>query len=174
MKADHPNVQLVLDTFNMLAVEYADPYNPNGHGRIFDTEKESMAVLRESLHSLASTVDGRRICMVQVADAEKVDSRVFRPPTDPSIPPLLPWSRNHRLYPSEQAIGGYLPVAECLAAIVACGYTGPLTVEVFNTSLASPDKASPSRHARRAIDGLKSVWKDVQGMLVDPNQFEYF
>lgn len=117
--ANDPNVGVVFDTFNLLAVEYAAPYNPKGHGRIYDTEEESLAVIRESLKELAATVDPSKILVVQVADAERIDPGIFKLPEDPTIPPILPWSRGHRLFPCEPERGGYLPVGEALAAILA-------------------------------------------------------
>lgn len=35
--ANRHNVGLILDSFNLLAVEFADPYNPEGHGMIYPT-----------------------------------------------------------------------------------------------------------------------------------------
>ena len=67
---------------------------------------------------------GDQIYLFQIADAELVDPKTFAQ-APPGIPRLLPWSRSHRLYPME----GYLPVVDCVAAVLATGYRGPLSLE---------------------------------------------
>lgn len=124
--ADRPNLGFVFDTYNFLAVEFANPYNPAGHGRQHDTLEESMAVVRARLAKLAKLIPGDKIYVVQVADAQLVDPKSLPVPTPASEPwtpqhepPYRKWSSSHRLFPNEQALGGYLPVADCLAAILA-------------------------------------------------------
>ncbi|KAH7113004.1 xylose isomerase-like protein [Dactylonectria estremocensis] len=68
--ANRHNVGLIVDSFNLLAVEFADPYNPEGHGRIYSTLRESLDVLRMSLASLVATVPGERIFLVQLCPLE--------------------------------------------------------------------------------------------------------
>ncbi|KAH6950353.1 xylose isomerase-like protein [Ilyonectria destructans] len=155
--ANRHNVGLIVDSFNLLAVEFADPYNPEGHGRIYSTLRESLDVLRMSLASLVATVPGERIFLVQLGDAERMSPATFHPPTDPNIPGLLPWSRNHRLCPLETERGGYMPVDLVVATILATGYQGPLSVEVFASSLHSADPQVPEQHAERAIKSLKKL-----------------
>lgn len=155
--ANRPNVGLIVDAFNVLAVEFADPYNPAGHGRIYPTLDESLDVLAGSLASLARTVPGDRIFFFQCGDAELVSPAAFHPPADPSTPALLPWSRNHRLYPLEQSLGGYMPVELVAAAVLATGYKGPMSLEVFNTSLNQPVKDVPRVHASRGILSLQRL-----------------
>ncbi|PLN85980.1 sugar phosphate isomerase [Aspergillus taichungensis] len=155
--ANRPNVGLVLDTFNMLAVEFADPYNPAGHGRVYATLGESIDVLCASLAALVATVPGDRIFFFQVADAKRMDPATFRRPTDANVPALMPWSRAHRLYPFEESRGGYLPVQLVVAAVIATGYQGPVSLEVFNSSLNQPESDVPAGHARRGIEGLRKL-----------------
>ncbi|EEU38499.1 uncharacterized protein NECHADRAFT_98157 [Fusarium vanettenii 77-13-4] len=127
--ANRHNVGLIIDSFNLLAVEFADPYNPEGHSRIYSTPRESLDVLRMSLASLVATVPGERIFL----------------------------SRNHRLYPLETERGGYMPVDLVVAAILATGYQGPLSIEVFASSLHSMDPQVPGQHAERGIKSLKRL-----------------
>ncbi|KAL3478892.1 xylose isomerase-like protein [Aspergillus californicus] len=154
--ANRPNVGLVVDAFNILAVEFADPHNPAGHGRLFPTLEESIQVLTASLASLAATVPGDRIFFFQCGDAELVDPSTIRP-TAPDTPALLPWSRGHRLFPLEQSRGGYMPVELVAAAVLATGYRGPISLEVFNTSLNQPGEAIPDAHAERGMAGLQKL-----------------
>lgn len=158
------NVGLIVDSFNLLAVEFADPYNPAGHGRIYPSLDESLDVIRLSLATLVATVPGDKIYLYQVADAERIDPKVYSPPTDPNIPRILPWSRGHRLYPLETDRGAYMPVDLVTAAILATGYKGPLSIEVFNDSLHEPDATVPEKHAKRGIAGLKKLVRKTEGV----------
>ncbi|KAJ5825171.1 hypothetical protein N7474_002309 [Penicillium riverlandense] len=155
--ANRPNVGLIIDAFNILAVEFADPFNHAGHGRIYSTLNESISILAGSLASLATTVPGDRIFFFQCGDAELMNPTTFHPPTDPETPLLLPWSRGHRLYPLEQAYGGYMPVELVAAAVLATGYKGPISLEVFNKSLDQPGDYVPADHAARGIDGIQKL-----------------
>ncbi|KAJ5110256.1 hypothetical protein N7532_002901 [Penicillium argentinense] len=155
--ANRPNVGLILDAFNILAVEFADPYNPSGHGRIYPTLRESLEILTNSLAALAATVPGDQIFFFQCGDAELVNPSTFVPPSDPSIPALLPWSRNHRLYPLEQSRGGYMPVELVAAAVLGTGYQGPVSLEVFNASLNKPGDNIPPDHAVRGVTAMQSL-----------------
>ena len=155
--ANRPNVGLILDAFNILAVEFADPFNPDGHGRIYPTLDESMQVLTTSMASLAATVPGHKIFFYQCADAELMNPAKFLPPTDPDTPSLLPWSRGHRLYPFEKSRGSYMPVEVATAAVIATGYKGPISLEVFNNSLSEPGDDIPTSHAKRGMTGLQKL-----------------
>ncbi|KAL3445829.1 xylose isomerase-like protein [Aspergillus insuetus] len=154
--ANRRNVGLVVDAFNVLAVEFADPHNPAGHGRFFATLEESIDVLRGSLAALVATVPGDRIFFFQCGDAELVDPKAIRP-AQPDTPTLLPWSRGHRLFPLEQARGAYMPVEMVAAAVLATGYQGPISLEVFNHSLNQPGEHVPEEHAARGIAGLRKL-----------------
>ncbi|KAL4779271.1 xylose isomerase-like protein, partial [Aspergillus varians] len=154
--ANRPNVGLIVDAFNVLAVEFADPHHPDGHGRFFPTLEESIDVLTASLASLVASVPGDRIFFFQCGDAELVDPAVIRP-TELDTPALLPWSRGHRLFPLEQSRGGYLPVELVTAAVLATGYRGPISLEVFNHSLNQPGEHVPELHAMRGMASLEKL-----------------
>lgn len=155
--ANRPNVGLIVDAFNLLAVEWSNPYNPAGHGRIYSTIQESIELLCISLASLLHSVPGDKIFFFQVGDAELMDPKTFSPPTDADTPVLLPWSRGHRLYPFEASKGGYMPVELVTAAVLATGYKGPLSLEVFNNSLNASGSNVPTDHARRGITSLRTL-----------------
>jgi 4-hydroxyphenylpyruvate dioxygenase len=158
--ANRHNVSLIIDSFNLLAVEFADPYNPEGHGRIYSTLDESLDVLRMSLASLVASIPGDRIFFVQLGDAELINPLSL--PFQPDEIPLLPWSRGHRLFPMEASRGGYMPVEMAAAAVVATGYEGPLSLEVFNNSLNQSDPSVPSTHAQRGYTGLERLVEAVK------------
>jgi sugar phosphate isomerase/epimerase len=162
--ANRANVGLIIDAFNVLAVEFADPYNPEGHGRIYSTLEESIQILTDSMASLATTVPGDRIFFFQCGDAELVNPATFLPPSDPNTPALLPWSRSHRLYPLEQSHGAYMPVELVGAAVMATGYQGPVSLEVFNASLNKPGDDVPTVHSARGMKGLQKLTETAQGL----------
>lgn len=141
-----PNLGLCLDSFNTLAREYADPYVASGKRVNADENVE------QSCRELAS-ISSSRIFFLQVADGRYM-CPPMTPPTDPSVPPLRPWSRSSRLYPCEQARGGYLPVNRFVDAVMQTGYAGPWSLEVFNDSLSARDASVPQAHAKRGYEGL--------------------
>ncbi|KAL3460068.1 xylose isomerase-like protein [Aspergillus heterothallicus] len=154
--ANRRNVGLIVDAFNVLAVEFADPHNPAGHGRLFPSLRESVEVLTASLANLVATVPGDRIFFFQCGDAELVDPKLIKP-IEPNTPALLPWSRGHRLFPLEQDRGAYMPVELVAAAVLATGYKGPISLEVFNRSLNRPGDNVPEEHAARGVDSLQKL-----------------
>lgn len=162
--ANRPNVGLIVDAFNVLAVEFANPYNPAGHGRIYSTFEDSIGILTDSLASLVASVPGDRIFFFQCGDAELMNPATFLAPSDPETPALLPWSRSHRLYPLEQSRGGYMPVELVAAAVLATGYQGPISLEVFNASLNVPGDDVPPMHAVRGTEGLRKLVEAAMAM----------
>ncbi|MBC9176199.1 bifunctional sugar phosphate isomerase/epimerase/4-hydroxyphenylpyruvate dioxygenase family protein [Pseudoroseomonas ludipueritiae] len=95
--------------------------------------------LGDTLEGLAGEVPGDRISFVQLADAPRLSMDV------------LSWSRHFRNFPGQ----GELPVAEFTREVLAAGYTGPLSLEVFNDEF----RAAPAR--RIAQDGHRSlIWLD--------------
>ncbi|GAA5957287.1 hypothetical protein JCM8115_006943 [Rhodotorula mucilaginosa] len=146
--ANRPNLGLCLDSFNALARDWADPYSPSGR-RSDDVD----AQLERSMNELVQRVPGEKIFLYQVADAAFM-SPPMTPPTDPSVPRLRPWSRSHRLFPLERSLGAYLPVDRFSDAVIATGYSGPWSLEVFNWSLNNEGKLVPQQHAERGMKGL--------------------
>lgn len=151
--ANRPNLGICLDSFNTLAREWADPYAANG--RLSSNGGLDVdAALEANMKELVSSVPGDKIYLVQVADAEFMNG-TLQPPTDPSVPRLLPWSRGHRLFPLEDSRGAYLPVLKFCDAVVRTGYSGPWSLEVFNKSLSSERPETPIEHAGRGYTGLR-------------------
>jgi len=160
--ANRPNVGVVVDAFNVLAVEWADPYHPGGHGRIYSTVEESIEMLCLSMASMVVSLPAEKIFMFQVGDAECVDPRSFHPPTDPEIPPLLPWSRAHRLFPFETGKGAYMPVELVAAAVLATGYQGPMSLEIFSGAFDVPGDHVPVESAKRGMVALTKLVEAIK------------
>lgn len=97
--------------------------------------------LGDDVSALAGTVPPEKVFFLQLADAPRLSMDV------------LSWSRHHRLFPGQ----GELPVAQFLRDLLAIGWAGTLSLEVFNDEFRS----APSR--RIARDGLRSlVWLEEQ------------
>ncbi len=108
-----------------------------------EADHPALGLILDSFHTLAlrddpagiSEVPGERIFFVQLADAPLRDMDV------------LSWSRHYRNFPGQ----GELPVEGFLREVLASGYRGPLSLEVFNDHF----RAAPSRTIAR--DGLRSL-----------------
>ncbi|HTZ81155.1 MAG TPA: bifunctional sugar phosphate isomerase/epimerase/4-hydroxyphenylpyruvate dioxygenase family protein [Stellaceae bacterium] len=103
----------------------------------------SLGLIVDSFHSLAidddlaelGRIPSERIFFVQIADAPRLQMD------------LLSWSRHFRCFPGQ----GQLDVPGFLAPIVANGYGGPLSLEIFNDDFRSASTR------RTAIDGMRSL-----------------
>lgn len=103
----------------------------------------ALGLIVDSFHTLSlgddpsglATLPGDRIFLVQLADAPCLSMDV------------LSWSRHFRTFPGQ----GELDVTAFVRAVLASGYTGPLSLEVFNDDF----RAGPARMTAR--DGLRSL-----------------
>jgi 4-hydroxyphenylpyruvate dioxygenase len=103
----------------------------------------ALGLIVDSFHTLSlgddpsgiAGVPGEKLFFVQMADAPLLSMDV------------LSWSRHFRNFPGQ----GDLDVTGFMRAVLASGYTGPLSLEVFNDDF----RAAPSRLVAR--DGLRSL-----------------
>jgi 4-hydroxyphenylpyruvate dioxygenase len=103
----------------------------------------ALGLIVDSFHTLSldddfsgiASVPADRLFFVQLADAPRLAMDV------------LSWSRHFRNFPGQ----GQLPVVEFLRAVLASGYAGPLSLEIFNDEF----RAAPARLTAR--DGLRSL-----------------
>jgi 4-hydroxyphenylpyruvate dioxygenase len=103
----------------------------------------ALGVILDSFHTLSlkgdpaaiAEIPGDKIFFVQMADAPILAMDV------------LEWSRHFRCFPGQ----GEFDLAGFLAPIIRTGYTGPLSLEVFNDGF----RAAPPR--ANAADGLRSL-----------------
>ncbi|MDR0209589.1 MAG: bifunctional sugar phosphate isomerase/epimerase/4-hydroxyphenylpyruvate dioxygenase family protein [Pseudomonas putida] len=103
----------------------------------------ALGVILDSFHTLSlkgdpsaiQDIPGEKIFFVQMADAPILAMDV------------LEWSRHFRCFPGQ----GEMDLAGFLAPILATGYRGPLSLEVFNDGF----RAAPTR--QNAADGLRSL-----------------
>jgi 4-hydroxyphenylpyruvate dioxygenase len=106
-------------------------------------DHKSIGIILDSFHTLAPSlpisaigaIPGDRIFLVQLADAPQLDLDV------------LSWSRHFRCMPGQ----GNLNINDFMQSVVATGYSGPLSLEIFNDQFRS-------RSAKEvAVDGMRSL-----------------
>ncbi|HTW68491.1 MAG TPA: TIM barrel protein [Acetobacteraceae bacterium] len=103
----------------------------------------ALGLIVDSFHTLAlhddpsgiAALPPDKLFFVQLADAPDLSMDV------------LSWSRHFRNFPGQ----GELPVAGFVRAVIAAGYRGPLSLEIFNDEF----RAAPARLIAR--DGLRSL-----------------
>lgn len=84
-------------------------------------------------------IPGDRIFFLQLADAPALAMDV------------LSWSRHHRLFPGE----GSFDLAGFVGHVLRAGYTGPLSLEVFNDTFRQTDVLRTAQQARRSLTWLE-------------------
>ncbi|MDQ4119341.1 MAG: sugar phosphate isomerase/epimerase and 4-hydroxyphenylpyruvate domain-containing protein, partial [Actinomycetota bacterium] len=113
----------------------------------------ALGLCLDSFHVLArgsdpapiARVPGDKIFFLQLADAGELSMDV------------LSWSRHHRLFPGQ---GGF-ELPGFLAPVLDAGYTGPLSLEVFNDVFRQAD---PDRTAVDAMRSLLALEEQVAGL----------
>ena len=138
-------------------------------GRHFDDHRDAWEVVRradhdsvgliiDSFHTLGRGIDpdslraipGDKIFFVQLADAPRIDMD------------LLYWSRHFRNMPGE----GDLDVTRFMQAVMATGYKGPISLEVFNDLFRGGNTKSLARDAYRSLVNLMDQVKRTEPELV--------
>jgi 4-hydroxyphenylpyruvate dioxygenase len=103
----------------------------------------SIGIILDSFHTLAPSfpidpiraISADRIFLVQLADAPQLELDV------------LSWSRHFRCFPGQ----GNLALQDFMQSIEATGYSGPLSLEIFNDQF----RAQSAKEV--AIDGMRSL-----------------
>jgi len=109
-------------------------------------DRPNLGTCLDSFHILArghdpaeiENIDGEKIFFLQLADAPQLDMDI------------LSWSRHHRLFPGE----GSFDLSTFLTHVLNAGYTGPLSLEVFNDTFRQTDVTGTAAHARRSLTWL--------------------
>ncbi len=114
-------------------------------------DHDSVGLILDSFHTLARRIDpetirripGDKIFFVQLADAPAIDMD------------LLYWSRHFRNMPGE----GDLDVTGFMKAVMATGYTGPISLEIFNDQFRG---GHPKTIAKDGYRSLVALMDDVR------------
>ncbi|AIG77172.1 Hypothetical protein AJAP_21570 [Amycolatopsis japonica] len=107
----------------------------------------ALGVCLDSFHILSRrsdprairTIPGEKIFFLQLADAPLLDMDV------------LHWSRHHRLFPGQ----GAFDLTAFTGHVVAAGYLGPLSLEVFNDVFRQADPRPAAVDAMRSLVALR-------------------
>jgi len=84
-------------------------------------------------------IPGEKIFFLQLADA---------PPLTMDV---LSWSRHHRLFPGE----GTFDLPRFVGHVLAAGYTGPISLEVFNDTFRQTEILRTAQQAKRSLTWLE-------------------
>ena len=121
---------------------YVDDYRRSW--RIVElADHPSVGLCLDSFHVLSrghdpaqiDQIPGEKIFYLQLADAPALSMDV------------LSWSRHHRLFPGE----GTFDLAAFVGHVLATGYDGPLSLEVFNDTFRQTDPGHTAVHALRSL-----------------------
>jgi len=128
--------------------KYVNDYE-HAHRLVEAVDHPNLGTCLDSFHILSRDWDTApieafnpdRIFFVQVADAPKLSMDV------------LSWSRHYRVFPGE----GQFDLAKFMGHVVRAGYTGPVSLEVFNDVFRQSDVE------RTAVDAMRSlIWLEEQ------------
>ncbi|RFU26074.1 hypothetical protein B7463_g10262, partial [Scytalidium lignicola] len=149
-----PNVRYCLDTFHIAAKEAGDPFNA-----ISPVRTDGLHRLRKSMDEMKRTVKASDIGYLQLSDASVADpEQKGYPIQDINQPPFMTQSRNCRMFPCEPPrYGGTLPALEVAKTIFEMGYTGWVSMEVFNTDLWDKRYSVPDEWASRGM----TSWREI-------------
>ncbi|TPW31545.1 sugar phosphate isomerase/epimerase and 4-hydroxyphenylpyruvate domain-containing protein [Martelella alba] len=109
-------------------------------------DNPAVGLILDSFHTLSRKIDpetiraipGDRIFFVQLADAPAIDMD------------LLYWSRHFRNMPGE----GDLDVTRFMRAVMATGYAGPISLEIFNDQFRGGSAENIARDGYRSLVAL--------------------
>jgi 4-hydroxyphenylpyruvate dioxygenase len=84
-------------------------------------------------------IPGEKIFFLQLADAPALTMDV------------LSWSRHYRLFPGE----GAFDLSAFVSHVLAAGYTGPMSLEIFNDTFRQTDVLRTAQQAKRSLTWLE-------------------
>ncbi|MBT8161888.1 MULTISPECIES: bifunctional sugar phosphate isomerase/epimerase/4-hydroxyphenylpyruvate dioxygenase family protein [Arthrobacter] len=128
--------------------KYVNDYE-HAHRLVSAVDHPHLGTCLDSFHILSRDWDTApiediqtgKIFFVQVADAPKLSMDV------------LSWSRHYRVFPGE----GQFELAKFMGHVVRAGYSGPVSLEVFNDVFRQSDVE------RTAVDAMRSlIWLEEQ------------
>ncbi|MGY4542456.1 4-hydroxyphenylpyruvate dioxygenase [Arthrobacter sp. UYNi723] len=128
--------------------KYVSEYE-HAHKLVEAVDHPSLGTCLDSFHILSRSWDTApieafnpdKIFFVQVADAPKLAMDV------------LSWSRHYRVFPGE----GQFELAKFMGHVVRAGYSGPVSLEIFNDVFRQSDVD------RTAVDAMRSlIWLEEQ------------
>ena len=128
--------------------KYVNDYE-HAHRLVDTVDHPNLGTCLDSFHilsrdwdtALIEAIKPEKIFFVQVADAPKLSMDV------------LSWSRHYRVFPGE----GQFELAKFMGHVARAGYSGPVSLEVFNDVFRQSDVE------RTAVDAMRSlIWLEEQ------------
>ncbi|MFJ6027036.1 bifunctional sugar phosphate isomerase/epimerase/4-hydroxyphenylpyruvate dioxygenase family protein [Pseudarthrobacter sp. NPDC092424] len=128
--------------------KYVNDYE-HAHRLVEKVAHPNLGTCLDSFHILSrdwdtapiEAINAEKIFFVQVADAPKLSMDV------------LSWSRHYRVFPGE----GQFELAKFMGHVIRAGYSGPVSLEVFNDVFRQADVE------RTAVDAMRSlIWLEEQ------------
>jgi 4-hydroxyphenylpyruvate dioxygenase len=112
----------------------------------------ALGLCLDSFHALSRgsdpagirTIPGEKLFFLQLADAPRLEMDV------------LQWSRHHRLFPGQ----GAFDLTSFVGHVLAAGYRGPLSLEVFNDVFRQSDPRPAAVDAMRSLLALRETLGD--------------
>ncbi|MGI8393211.1 TIM barrel protein [Leucobacter sp. W1038] len=109
-------------------------------------DRPNLGICLDSFHILSrghdpsgiEKIDPAKLFFLQLADAPELQLDV------------LSWSRHHRLFPGE----GEFDLVGFLGHTMRAGYSGPLSLEIFNDTFRQTDVVRTAQHALRSLNWL--------------------
>lgn len=150
-KVNRPNFGMCLDTFNIAGRIWADPEREDG--RVPNSNFD------ESISRL-SQIDISKVWYLQIVGAERIAPLIKGHEWyNEEQPARMTWSRNARLFYDEK--NQYLPIEKVAKAILACGFKGWVSMELFSRTLYDKAENVPNEHARRGKVAWDKLVKDL-------------
>ncbi|KAK4234041.1 xylose isomerase-like protein [Achaetomium macrosporum] len=160
-KADRPNIGLCLDTFQTAGGEWGDPTTKSGRIEAGGIAAEDVSkAYAASLDELARIVPADKIYFLQISDAYRP-----APPLGTAVDPesgLRPrgrWSHEHRPLPYD---GGYLPIKEFVRAVLATGFRGWCSIEVFDGRFEEKYGDDLRKFAKRGMEAYQRLLSEAK------------
>ncbi|CAG9992105.1 unnamed protein product [Clonostachys byssicola] len=153
-RANRDNIGLCLDTFQTAGGEWGDPTTSSGKLENGLTEAELDETFRKSLQELSNTVPADRIYFLQISDAYRMAKPLSREPDESGLRPRGRWSHDYRPLPFD---GGYLPIEDFVKAVLATGFRGWFSIEVFDGQFEKKYGDNLFKFAEKAMEGHRRL-----------------
>ncbi|PKY03167.1 putative 3-dehydroshikimate dehydratase [Aspergillus campestris IBT 28561] len=153
---DRPNIGLCLDTFQTAGSEWADPTTESG--LIEDLPRETLEKsFQQSMRELGNMVPASKIYLLQISDAYKPSKPLATDDTTEGQRPRARWSSRLRPMPYD---GGYLPIESVTKAVLATGFRGWFSMEIFDKGpdgVGRRDISDMGSFAQQAMRAMKKL-----------------
>lgn len=158
-EANRANIGLCLDTFQTAGGEWGDPTTRSGRiERAGLGERELDLSYTISLQELSRTVPAEKVFFLQISDAYRVEPPLRDEPDESGLRPRGRWSHDYRPLPYD---GGYLPIGAFVEAVLATGFRGWFSIEVFDGQFEKKYGDDLMAYAKKAMESHKRLLGEV-------------